>query len=232
MTQINKKGFTLIELMLALSFIGILLVITVVTIIHVTNQYSRGITLKSINQAGRELGASMKRDAASATGITTLYVDPSQDTNSHLGRLCLGAYSYVWNTPEALRSGGPAPALYSDNKTPIVMARVPDVGGSFCAHKSTTDSSYPSNVDKNAATEMLPNTDGEYAIHNVTVASIPAAPTGAEPVLYDIKYTIGTNQDGTINTSMRCEAPDNATNNFNFCSINEFEIMVQAGYKA
>lgn len=224
MTRTRNAGFTLIELMLSMTFIGMLLMATVVTIIQVTNQYSKGVTYKLINQAGRDLGSAIKRDAAGYSGVNTALVSPAANTGE-LGRLCLGSYTYVWSNPAKLRDG--TATTYTDTTDAIVMARVADSGGSLCA---TGGSSYSTAIDKASATEMLPNNNGSYAIHEVTLDRLPTGGSATSASLYNISYTIGTNDEGAINSSLRCEAPDQATNNFNFCAINKFELMVQAGY--
>ena len=66
MNHVDKtKGFTLIELMLSMTFISILLVAIAVTIIQISNVYNRGITLKEVNQAGRSLSNELQRSITS-----------------------------------------------------------------------------------------------------------------------------------------------------------------------
>lgn len=228
--QIKKgnQGFTLIELMLSMSFIGMLLIATVVTILQVTNQYSKGITLKSINQAGRDLGAAIKRDAANVASISNPLVQPDATHTGDLGRLCLGAYTYVWSNPSALR--GDSATEYSDAPgKEIVMARVADGGGHLCV--ADPSGNYVTDIKQADSTEMLPNDKGDYAIHEMSYRRIPEGGGAISGVrLYDITYKIGTNQQGTIDSTVRCEPPNQATNNYNFCAVNIFEVMVQAGY--
>lgn len=222
-------GFTLIELMLSMAFIGMLLMATVVVIIQVTNQYSKGITIKLINQAGRDLGAAITRDAANVASIGNPLVQPDSMHTGDLGRLCLGAYSYVWSNPAALQNNT-AKKYDSGAGKQIVMARVADGGGSLC--RADSSGNYSTVIAQADATEMLPNDAGDYAIHEMMLKRVPDLASGAVSgtVLYDISYKIGTNQQGTIDSMIKCEPPNQATNNFNFCAINNFEIMVQAGY--
>lgn len=231
-TKLKTTGFTLIELMLAMAFIGMLLIATVVTIMQVTNQYSKGMTLKQINQAGRDLGASIKRDATSVTGIGTPIILPDAVHTGNLGRLCLGAYSYVWSTPAVLQNG--TATEYNDTVgKKIVMARVADAGGALC-QKINVSGDYSTTVKLADSTEMLPTDNGDYAIHSLSFKTIPDSAVTASARLYDITYTIGTNQQGTINSvvsgSEKCELTNQSTNNYNFCAVNNFEIMVQVGY--
>ncbi len=221
----KRSGFTLIELMLALSFIGILLIATVVTVIHVTHQYSKGVTYKLVNQTGRDLGAAIKRDAASVSAVASPLVQPASN-NGELGRLCLGSYSYVWSNPAKLRDN--TATKYANSDRPVVMARVPDSGGRYCTAGVTGD--YNTIVSLDGVTEMLPSNSGDYAIHEITVDKIAASGANALPSLYKIAYTIGTNEEDTINSTFRCEPPANLKSNFDFCAVNRFELMVEAGY--
>ena len=50
----NRRGFTLIELMLAIAFISMLLLAIAAVGIQVGRIYTRGIVLRDVNQAGRE----------------------------------------------------------------------------------------------------------------------------------------------------------------------------------
>lgn len=231
MVSTKNKGFTLVELMISMAFIGILLIVMTLSIIHVSTMYSKGLTIKAINQAGRDLGDALKRDGANLAGLTVSpIVQPTEQGTGGLGRLCLGSYSYLWNQASALQPGG-APINYRDTTTPIVLARVSDPNAGYC--KKQTNDNYNTVVDRNNAVEMLPADKGDFALHALSLDRTP--PLGsplAGSSLYDIKYTVGTNQtdtlDGAINTLDRsCKPPSDTTNNFNFCSINEFEIILR-----
>jgi prepilin-type N-terminal cleavage/methylation domain-containing protein len=56
-----KKGFTLIELMLAMSFISVLLLSIAMVGIQAGKMYSRGIVLRDVNQAGRDISDTIRR---------------------------------------------------------------------------------------------------------------------------------------------------------------------------
>ena len=49
------QGFTLVELLLAMTGVAILLVAVATTTIQLMNMYHKGITIKTINSAGREV---------------------------------------------------------------------------------------------------------------------------------------------------------------------------------
>jgi len=212
--------------MLSMAFIGILLVTMTLAIMYVSKMYSKGITLKAINQAGREVGAAIQRDAGNLAHISSYYVPQNAAGANKLGRLCLGSYSYIWSDPAALRDGGAV--KYKDTSTPIVFARVENGGGSLCQYIDA-ESKYPNEVDLSKAKELLPNDKGDYAIHALTAKPLPAAGPIVNERLFDIEYVIGTNEDGTINAAQTCVPPGGANNNFDFCAVNSFELIVRAG---
>lgn len=226
----NKNGFTLIELMLAMTFIAILMIAIAVSTIETMHLYSKGLAIKSVNQAGRDLGDSIRRDAASVGVVKSPIIQPDAPGAGGLGRLCLGGVSYLWNTPESLQQGSEKGVTYTDNTAKkIILARVVDAGGNYCTKAGEV---YPIAVSSQAANEMLPSDNGDLALHSLTLDRVPPLTEASVPneALYDIRYIIGTNDAGTINTGdLSCNPPSDANQNFNFCSINNFEMIVRVG---
>lgn len=142
MTRQDKTitGFTIIELMLALSFVGFILIFTVFATIQVMRSYSKGIAVKEINQSARSMVEDISRVARSSNGTSIIFL-PDQN------RLCFGGVSYVWNTQ------GAANNKY-DNNTSVTMARVGDSSGAMCNISGTPDDILP-HVAKNTATSIL-----------------------------------------------------------------------------
>ena len=108
MHSYNKKGFTLVELMLAMVFVSVLLLAIALTAIQSGRLYNRGTILRSINQAGRDISDNLRRDFLQANSQKiNLGADPADMLGSVIehksasgktgGRICLGYYSYVWN---------------------------------------------------------------------------------------------------------------------------------------
>jgi prepilin-type N-terminal cleavage/methylation domain-containing protein len=128
----NKQtsGFTLVELVIAMAFIGILLMAIALTSIQLITLYNKGLTLKQVNAATRVVVQDMQANIANASEIRIFrkadgtgpaanslrqamkediaVPDPTVvDTHYYInysgGRLCTGTYSYVWNHSAALR---------------------------------------------------------------------------------------------------------------------------------
>lgn len=227
---LTKKGFTLIELMLSMTFVSVLLITMIMAIIHISNTYTKGATIKAINQAGRDINDMIRRDGV-RSGLVQKPIQPAQ--GGGLGRACLGNYSYVWNDAANLRPGG-SPVYYEGTDTPIIFARISDSGSNYCRPTEEGGSEYSTKVLRDDATEMLPNDNGDYTMHSFTVERTPSfdSPIGDSPI-YHIRYVIGTNEADTISGDIAtldqsCRPPSDNTNNFNFCSINTFELILRA----
>lgn len=230
-----SKGFTLIELMISMTFLSILLIAITVATLQIMHQYSKGMTVKSINQIGRNLADSIRRDARSLSTVGGgKYVAPNTVGAGGLGRLCLGSASYIWNTDSALRDGTGVKYTGVPSPRMIAMARVNDQGGQYCLPVS---GNYRMDVPATLATEMLSNsldtttattgTFTELALYEMTLTPMVTNNPG---VLYTLQFTLGTNQSGTIDTvDQSCLNQSNTTSNYDFCAVNKFQIVLRMG---
>ncbi len=84
----NRRGFTIIELMLAIVGIAFLLLFILFGIVYVANLYAKGVAMRQINQAGRQITDEFSR--ALRYGSTPIVL-----ADKH--RLCVGGKAYIWN---------------------------------------------------------------------------------------------------------------------------------------
>ena len=224
-----KQGFTLIELMLAMTFISILLLSITMVGIQAGRMYSRGVVLRDVNQAGRDISDMFRRDFLQANAgkinITGLRVPNNENWTT--GRLCLGAHSYVWNNPKYLDDPSllGANRLFKVDGNPINLVRVVDADGGLC--KRDGSGRYPETVDMAKSSNLLKpisSGDGSIGIHNVTLEKITS--DSSREALYRLTFTLGTSKMSEIRNSS-CKAPDEAESNFEFCAINKFEMIVR-----
>lgn len=233
---VRQKGFTLIELMLAMSFISVLLIAIAMTVIQISNIYNRGILLKDVNQAGRSLVAELSRNINSGSSFT---IEPGEG-NRFLkqgdwgGRLCVGQYSYIWNYGKAIKTGDvTALNVYDSDIDPqksqeiIRFVKVLDLNAIYCSDPSKK-------VDPSGAIELLSVGNHNLALHNFSISSASTAHdlrTGQR--LYAIEFMLGTNDqaallyDSGVMTS--CKPPGETGSDLNYCSVNKFDIVVRAG---
>jgi type II secretory pathway pseudopilin PulG len=223
MNQSRKnRGFTLIELMLAMGFVSALLLAIAMTVIQISDIYNSGLTFKSVNQYGGSLANELQRDISqSAPFDIANNLVSSGDTG---GRLCIGQYSYIWNYGKALSETTQPPTLnvYSNPTTPISFVKAIDRDGSYCSSPTKP-------VDSNTAVELLNVGQVNLAIHSFSIKQI-SSDNATGQYLYGISFVVGTNDQPTLNSdSTACLTSDNIQSNPTYCAVNQFDIVARAG---
>lgn len=234
--EVKSKGFTLIELMLAMSFIAVLLLAIALTIIQISNVYNHGLTLKDVNQAGATVSSSLQNTISSSkpfpiTGGSSRYVEEKTSGVVTGGRLCLGGYSYIWNLGSALDGKSPSLNTYSNSSKQIYFVQAVDAGANYCL--SATSSKY-SKIDASNSVDLL--AQGDHALVPQSFA-IYTSPTGTDSQtaeeIYTIDFTIGTNEQSALTTNedgdLVCRPPSDIRSDATFCALSEFNIVVRAG---
>lgn len=192
--------------------------------------YVKGITNKSINQSGREIQDTVRRDflAADATLISPIYTAGTGTSMS--GRICLGGVSYVWNTADILNdttSNGTSNRITLGGK-PIHFARIADTNATMCVKGG--GGKYPTVIPSTLVTTELLGGDGrDFALYAMAITAIARQDSSA---LYQLKYTVGTNDKGTtevdaIGGYTRCKPDASVTANFSYCSVSDFDMIVR-----
>lgn len=221
-----KRGFTLVELMLAMTFLTVMLLAIAMTVIHISNVYARGITLTQVNRIGREVVDDMQR---------TIMASPATEINEQNfvqdvwgGRLCLGTYSYAWNTGVGIEEGMNGRNQYEDSGDEIHFVRVNDRGSALC--RQDDDGNLP-NISNAEAVEMMNMGDRPLVIHDMHARSSDATAITRQR-LYAIEFTLGTSNMEAIDTVDRtCLPPAEAESDINYCAINSFAFTVRAGIR-
>ena len=116
----NRKndGFTLIELMLSLTFISFILLFMVAAILQLTRLYVKGSAIRQINQTGRQI----VEDIAASVRTGT---EPRPAVGHN--RLCVGNTTYAWNAE------GETINRFNDvTRTTVRFVSVQDSGGALC----------------------------------------------------------------------------------------------------
>lgn len=238
MNQRNNKirGFTLVELMLAMGFVSALLIAISMTVIQIGNIYSRGVTLKEVNQTGRALSAELQNEISQTAPFSLAsdgghYVVQPASGAPLGGRLCLGSYSYVWNYGSVVAAGSLNKFAAPDSATQLRFVKISDVNGLYCIKSAS--GSYKA-VVLSDATELLASDSKQLdlAVHSFNVESSNAVTDGKSgQQLYNIDFILGTNNQSAI-LGTGCRVPTDKLSDTNYCSINEFNIVARAGNKA
>ena len=107
----KSNGFTIIEITLAMAFISVLLLSITLVSIQAGKVYNRGVILRDVNQSGREISDTLRRDfvQTNAKKITKnesgdYIITVRESSNDISSRFCLGDYSYVWNYAKILNN--------------------------------------------------------------------------------------------------------------------------------
>lgn len=231
MNQDKQKGFTLVELMLSMGFVSALLIAIALTIIQIGNSYTRGLTLKEVNQAGRSLSSELQRTISRSTSFDVSSSSVVVNQGDWGGRLCTGQYSYVWNYGKAT---SPDINDYVAPSTPgISFVKVKDNAGMMCQFVAVGGGS-PAllKVPNDKSVELINAGAKNLAIHKFAISSVDKDSTTGQQ-LYNISFTIGTNESELIDTSSNnCKPPSHANSSkidFSYCSINKFNVLIRSG---
>lgn len=234
MNHDKRRGFTLIELMLAMTFISILLVAIAMTTIQISNIYNKGITLREVNQAGRAVSEELQRSIASSVpfDVTPKKDDsPATATSKYVvrpggGRLCLGNYTYAWNYGKSLTASPSVPPFnkYTDGSL-LRFVKVSDPSGALCASPATS-------IIRANATEMLSSGDRDLVVHSFDIVETSNDPDVSQAV-YAVSLLIGTNDREQLTANdASCKPPSAEVGDENYCSVNQFDIIARAGNKS
>jgi len=242
--QNNTKGFTLVELMLAMGFLSALMIIIAMTVVQIGNIYNKGITLKEVNLVGKSLSTELQHsiiEVASFDLSTKSYiVQKDVSGNAIGGRLCTGKYTYVWNYGTNIEDNNfvnkyaaPVPATTS----PIHLIKILDANKSYCAPVSF---GVYSDIPLTSASELIVSDKSQLDLAilglSITSNSATAYDSTTGERLYNIRFTLGTNKKAARITDLTtgiisCRPPSDFNSDFNFCSVNDFDIVARAGNK-
>lgn len=228
----KQNGFTLIELMLAMTFISVLLLAIAMTIIQIGNIYNKGTTVKEINQAARAIADDVSRSASAASALN---IDTYLRTNAAGGRLCLGTVTYIWNTAAAYESNAPELTKYpgANAAKRVNLVKVPDTTRVYCALNTHNQLTYANILaaDVANAQELLPV--GDHTL-SVTQVAIPSSGVVTDPStqqnLYTLMFTLGSGKVSAMNAAnTECLPPSDPKSDINYCSVQQFTIVLRTG---
>lgn len=255
--QHKYSGFTLVELMIAMTFVTFLLLVIAGFVIQMSNIYSKGLTMMSVNKAGRAVVDDMRRTvgASKPFDLTKAYI--SQDGPSlnnpainrqKGGRFCTGAYTYVWNIGTEVKTDSSGKIQNQENKyesappssgyTPLRFVRLQDVGGHYCAKNATGAFEKPI-ISKPDATELFSDNSIMVQCFQINTmqcnSSVNNPPTyltkydASGQQLYFISMLISNADKEAIDSSDSCKKPSDDAAYQNYCAVNEFDFTLRSG---
>lgn len=220
--------------MLAMTFVSILLLSIAMTIIQIGNIYSKGMALKDINQSGRLIADDIKRTVAEAGEVSLSddrYVLRPTTGATVSGRLCLGNYTYLWNTADA---PGSADAIMIDSEPLEGLVKVPDSAMVYCAKNATGglvtgNAVRPDDIPKLA--NLLVDGDHSLSVTDFSVnASSGARDTATGQGLFMVDYSLGTGEVSAMNAARTACLPQGDSNaDPTYCNVQQFNLIVRSG---
>ncbi|HSW90504.1 MAG TPA: hypothetical protein VLF64_00745 [Candidatus Saccharimonadales bacterium] len=235
MTKRQQTGFTLVEVTLAIAFLSILLIAILTITVTAGKLYIKGSTNQTINQSGRDFADTVRRDFL-ASGISMIAGSPTGAAitlgsgNLTSGRICLGTVSYLWNSAALLNAPNTDEVTIGVSNTPVKFARVVNPKQSYCDKDAS--GKYPTNIPSTEQViDLFGGSGRDYALYSM--AMTPVAITG-DKGMYQISYTLGTNESGTTqkdstNSFVQCKPNNSLTADFNYCSVDDFDMIVRVG---
>ncbi len=223
----RKRGFTIIELLLAMSFLSTLLLAVAMTVVRMGEMYNRGLTVKEVNIAGRSISSDIKRSISESQPIDLDSSAKQYVPHDWGGRLCVGKYSYIWNYGKTLSNksanSSNSNVYNSPSSDQIRLVKAPDGSGAYCTDPSK-------NIDPNGAVELLSAGDRNLALHNFSITNeTTARDDRSKQSIYYISYIVGTNDQAAIaSNNASCKTPDSLDADLTYCSINEFNIVARS----
>lgn len=242
MTYANKKrqaGFTIIEMILAMTFVAALLIGIALAVIKLGSTYNRGITVTEVNQAGRDLNTEFTQAlrAAGPMEESDSLVAVQKETTAVGGRLCTGQVSYVWNYASALQSMPAdgtvmryAGATPTDESRWVRLVRIVDTDRSYCT--ITTGGYKMKSIPGGAVvTELIKPGDRRLNIYDLSFKNVSEDDASGQR-MYSLIYTIGAgNATATVKNTegTTCRPPDDPLADIDYCTVQQFETVIRAG---
>lgn len=234
----NTRGFTLVELNLAMVFVSILAIAIAVISLQASQIYQKGMTLKKVNQVGREVIDQVRRDIAAANINDVKFATVSDPSGAVInGRLCLGQVAYVYNSAKTLRT---SPALLrqinynNSSDQPVGLVRVEGAFSKLWCEQNPSGQ-YDTLQIGTATASMMPyrnmmqdEGDISLAVHSMRLDELLTTKTTKNSGLYRLTLRLGTNQAATIDdTDGACKPPSSAEANFDYCSVRDFDTIIR-----
>lgn len=238
-TNRRPHGFTIIELLLAMTFISVLMLTIALTIVQIANIYNRGLILKEVNATSRSISSELDQAMRASSTFSIVPAANRYISNTWGGRMCLGQYSYIWNYGKAITNNDANRNQYTSanpngnfvrsgsvSRSEISFVKAPDAGAAYCVANGL--GVYPG-VNPVGAVELLRTGDQNLAIHGFSIVSSASAQDSlSRQQLFKVSYRLGTSDLTALDdTQTACKPPNVSGSDLNYCSIQAFAIVLR-----
>lgn len=207
------RGFTIIELMLAMTFLAFIMVFVMTVLIQLMNIYNKGLAMAQINQTGRQIYDDISDKSRFSSADSVIFDNVNR-------RLCMGGTSYLWNT-DSDRSSGNIKNHYSDesnanaiNITNLGIVRVSDAKANYCSDVSLMPNRSSSDVSLLAGRNVSVL---NFSVENISQSDLLK--------INMVLSTSGNNKPSNKGDGWKCL--DSVSNTPNpYCSFGEFNFLI------
>ena len=236
MIQSNKKGFTIVELMLAMTFVSLLAVGISVAIIQMSDLTTKGNTLRELNTINRAVNDDFKRSFNSSGLISGWGVSTNHSTSAgdnvyfvkanNAGAFCSGKFSYLWNNGQHLSTGILTPgatvgvryAGAGARDTSIRLIRVNDRTRLYCRNLSSWTS-----IPRGSGTvEVFSAGETNMMLFDIDFRKNRESVATGQSII-QISYTLGTARDDGRTRFQNCEGSNDDIR----CAAGQFTTVVR-----
>lgn len=233
----GTRGFTLVELMLAMTFLSILLVMIATLTLQISTIYNKGLTLRGVNEAGQLLSSEIQRKLNTAHPSTVQNIEILSGGTPVAGRLCIGTDVYAWNYSDYVGYTGsitvnkyshPADSgLSASEKTNIRFIKFAGAVGEYCEDTNPDPPvAYLPLPEKANVTELLERGDADLVLRDFSLSQHSVLGDGTQQI-YRVTYALGTRTADLIDSNDTCVPPTGAGDEY--CAVNEFSFTARAG---
>ncbi|MEX0668619.1 MAG: prepilin-type N-terminal cleavage/methylation domain-containing protein [Candidatus Saccharimonadales bacterium] len=117
----NKQGFTLVELLIAISMFTVVLLLVVATFTQINRSYTKGITTKTVHEEGRSALSALAQDFRTTTSSNKVSIDcGNQSCNSENAPtevFCYDDKAYVFQAPQTGSNPSPGSLIKVEGTT-------------------------------------------------------------------------------------------------------------------
>jgi type II secretory pathway pseudopilin PulG len=254
----SRKGFTIIELMLAMGFLSALLVTIALLVIQITGIYQKGLALRAVSSTGKQLidefsravgsspitdinpvdinGNNIIDDVDIAAAVRQYFYTRTSGNRQLNGAFCTGSYSYVWNTRYSYPPGElGSPVSLSTSPTGTggtvyKLARVADGDRRVCEQMVANRGNIE--VDSQPI-ELISSDESDLILYDMTV--FPATQHNiTKQTFYSATFILGTIRGGVNLQSSGdyCDVEGGSelglSSDFNYCAVNKFNFAMRA----
>lgn len=195
----NKTGFTIVELMIAISILSLILLLSTYGIVRIGALYSKGTNQANTQNAARNILGTVTAQLQLG-GATPIFIAPTTapttapvSTQSSLGALCIGSkrYSFIVNHK-----------LLNANNDHVLWQDIMDTNSSCAPISSFTGAVTPGQSPPDLL-NTTPSNGSELLSANMRLTDFDVSNTGG---LYTITITVAYGDTDLINYTPRAGA--------------------------